>query len=210
MTATVRPARSSDLPAIAALLGEAFEYDPLVIAVVEGRPDAAATRRAIFSTTARAARAHGAVLVAVLEGRIVGAALIDDPPRTAVGGGFRRVIDGLRFLPLVATVGTAGMRLLNDADLAGRRIGPSEPHHVLLVVGVAADVRGAGIGKQLVDAAAARAASSAGVRLETENAGNVERYRRWGFQERGTHRLGSVTVWGMFRPTTPSTSGEAS
>ncbi len=200
----VRPARSTELTRIAALLGDAFEHDPLVVAVVTGRADAAAARRAIFGITARSARAHGAVLVAELDGRIVGAALIEDPPRSAARATVRRLVNGVRFLPLLASVGAAGMRLLNDADLAGRRIAPNEPHHVLLVVGVAAEMRGAGIGKLLVEATIARAATSAGVRLETENNGNVERYRRWGFQERGIHQLGGVSVWGMFRPTTPS------
>jgi GNAT superfamily N-acetyltransferase len=202
-TAVVRPARDTELATIAVLLGDAFEHDPLVVAVVAGSADVAAARHAIFDTTARSARAHGAVFVAELDGRVVGAALIDDPPRTPVHAALRHLIDGFRFLPLMGSVGAVGMRLLNDADLAGRRIGPNDPHHVLLVVGVDARARGAGIGKLLVEATTTRAATSAGVRLETENEGNVERYRRWGFVERGTQQLGSVTVWGMFRPTTP-------
>jgi GNAT superfamily N-acetyltransferase len=205
-TTTVRPAHAAELGAIAPLLGDAFEHDPLIVAVVKGRADAAAARHAIFGMTARSARAHGAVLVAELDGRIVGAALIDDPPRTAAHLGLRRLIDGARFLPLLGSVGAAGMRLLNDADLAGRRLAPREPHHVLLVVGVAAQARGAGVGRLLIEATIARATTSTGVRLETENEGNVDRYRGWGFQDRGTHQLGTVTVWGMFRPTTPSTT----
>jgi GNAT superfamily N-acetyltransferase len=202
MTPVVRPARGDELAAVAELLADAFEHDPLVAAVVQGSADAVAARRAMFATTARSARAHGGVLVAELDARIVGAALIDDPPRTAVHRMLRRLVDAVRFLPLAARVGSRGMRLLNDADLAGRRLAPDAPHHVLLVVGVTAHLRGAGIGKLLVDATIARAATSAGVRLETENETNVARYRRWGFAERGTHQLGSVTVWGMFRPTT--------
>ncbi|GHF22107.1 GNAT family N-acetyltransferase [Pseudolysinimonas yzui] len=202
--ATVRAAHLTELPAVAELLGNAFEHDPLVVAAVADAADAAAARRAIFAITARSAHAHGAVLVAELDGRIVGAALIDDPLPSAVHGIVRRVVDGVRFLPLLTAVGVNGMRLLNDADLVGRRFAPSERHHVLLVVGVAAQLRGAGIGRLLVDATIARASTSAGVRLETENEGNVERYRRWGFLERGIQQLGSVTVWGMFRPTIPS------
>jgi ribosomal protein S18 acetylase RimI-like enzyme len=202
----LRPARSSERDAVATLLGDAFAHDPLVAAVVQDAPDAGAGRRAIFRTTARAARAHGAVMVAELDGRIVGAALIEDPPRTATQATLRRLVDGVRFLPLLARVGSAGMRLLNDADLAGRRLAPPQPHHVLLVVGVAAEARGRGIGRLLVETAITRAALSGGVRLETENASNVERYRRWGFRERGTHQLGRVTVWSMFRPTPPPVS----
>ncbi|MGB3910982.1 MAG: GNAT family N-acetyltransferase [Pseudolysinimonas sp.] len=197
----VRAARSDELAPIAELLGDAFEHDPLVAAVVPDTADAAVARRAIFATTARSARAHGAVLVAELDGRVVGAALIDDPARSVVRQILRRFADAVRFLPLVASVGSRGMQLLNDADLAGRRLAPDAPHHVLLVVGVAAHLRGGGIGKLLIEATIARAATSAGVRLETENPENVPRYGRWGFVERGTHRLGSVTVWGMFRPT---------
>ncbi|MGY6496950.1 MAG: GNAT family N-acetyltransferase, partial [Microcella sp.] len=77
-----------------------------------------------------------------------------------------------------------------------------EPHHVLVAVGVAAGARGRGVGRALVQATVDRAGDdpgSRGVRLETENSSNVDRYSRWGFELRASVDIDPVTVHVMTR-----------
>lgn len=135
----------------------------------------------------------------------MGAAIIVDPIRSRIRSSLVRVTAGVRFLGLLPVLGRRGLSLLNNADLASRALAPSNPHHVLVAVGVTAASRGHGIGRALVDAAHERAETdprSAGLRLETENATNAATYARWGFAELGRSEVPPVTVIGMFRPTT--------
>ncbi|MDO9590610.1 MAG: GNAT family N-acetyltransferase, partial [Microcella sp.] len=106
---------------------------------------------------------------------------------------------------LARRLAPGALTLLNDADRASRRLAPPRPHHVLVAVGVDAAARGLGVGRLLVEHAVQRARTDSlswGVRLETENPQNVDRYSRWGFSLLGVVPTGSVDVHVMARATT--------
>jgi len=183
--ATIRPAAAHEHEPAARLLADAFAHDPLIGAATAraSAPDAA--RAAIFRTSLSTTLDQGGtVLVAVDDGTLLGAAIILDPARGRLRALAGRVRAGGRFLRMLPLLGGRGLTLLNDADRVSRRHAPRDPHHVLTAVGVTAAARGRGIGRALVEATVDRArehADSWGVRLETENDENVDRYRRWGF-----------------------------
>jgi len=185
------------------LLAEAFADDPMIREAVSRASSPAIARRSIFDASTRTALAQGgALLVAKQESLIVGAAIVVGPDERRVRGAVQRVIAGLRFLRLLPLLGLRGLALLNDADLASRRLAPGAPHHVLVAVGVSSAGRGQGFGRALVDAAFARAIadpSSDGLRLETENPKNVELYARWGFDVLGRVEVDPVAVHVMYR-----------
>ena len=185
------------------VLAKAFADDPMVREAVSRASSPVIARRRISDASTRSALAQGgALLVAKHEALIVGAAIVVGPNERRVRRTVQRVIAGLRFLRLLPLLDLRGLALLNDADLASRRLAPRAPHHVLVAVGVSAAGRGKGVGRALVDAAFARAVahpSSMGLRLETESPKNVELYARWGFDALGRVEVHPVTVHVMYR-----------
>lgn len=205
----LRKADSGDRIAAAALFARAFERDPLIAAATELAHDPRAARDSIFrASIAGALLSGGELVLAERAGALVGAALIADPqsgtPIRTVRASIARLVSGVRFVMLSRRLAPGALRLLNDADLASRTLGPAAPHHVLVAVGVDEAARGLGVGRTLVERAVDRARRdprSWGVRLETENTLNVERYARWGFVTRGVARLDRVDVHVMGHPT---------
>ena len=193
---TIRPAAAHEHEAAARLLADAFTHDPLIRAATARASDPDTARAAIFRTSLSTTLDQGgAVLVAVDEGSLLGAAIILDPARGRLRALAGRVRAGGRFLRMLPLLGGRGLTLLNDADRASRRHAPRDPHHVLTAVGVTAAARGRGIGRALVEATVDRARAhvdSWGVRLETENGENVDRYRRWGFTLVASVRVSTV------------------
>lgn len=204
---TIRPAERLDRRDATALLAGAFARDPLIAAATDATRDPASAREAVFrSVVAGTLLAGGELVLAERAGAVIGAALIADPqggtPLRVVRSSLARVVSGTRFLLLAPRLAPGALGLLNAADLASRRLAPRHPHHVLVAVGVEEAARGLGVGRRLVEHAVERArrdARSWGVRLETENPQNVERYARWGFETLGVVRLAAVHVSVMAR-----------
>lgn len=182
---TIRPAAAHEHEAAERLLADAFTHDPLIRAATARASDPDTARAAIFRMSLSTTLDQGGTaLVAVDEGTLLGAAIILDPARGRLRTLAGRARAGGRFLRMLPLLGGRGLTLLNDADRVSRRHAPHHPHHVLTAVGVTAAARGRGIGRALVEATVDRARAhvdSWGVRLETENGENVDRYRRWGF-----------------------------
>lgn len=207
----LRRAETGERVVAAELFARAFERDPLIAAATDSARVPRSARTAIFrASIAGTVLSGGELVLAERAGALIGAALIADPqggtPLRALRANAARLISGVRFLLLSRRLAPGALRLLNDADLASRRLGPSRPHHVLVAVGVDEEARGLGVGHQLVDRAVERArrdARSWGVRLETENPRNVERYVRWSFITLGVARLDRVDVHVMGHPTQP-------
>lgn len=189
----LRPAERDERDAAAQVLAAAFMHDPLIAVATDTANDPHAAREAIFRASIDGTLQAGGELVLAERARaIIGAALIADPQRgtgaRAIRSGIARVISGVRFLALAPRLAPGALQHLNNADLASRRLAPWNPHHVLVAVGVTESARGLGVGRQLVEHAVDRAwhdRRSWGVRLETENPGNVDRYARWGFTSLG-------------------------
>ncbi|WP_444684514.1 GNAT family N-acetyltransferase [Alkalicoccus luteus] len=78
---------------------------------------------------------------------------------------------------------------------------PTEPHYYITMIGVAASLRGKGVGKRVLQAVDELAASGPyPIALDTENEQNVEIYRRLGFTLTGSGKLGDVTMYCMTKP----------
>jgi len=80
---------------------------------------------------------------------------------------------------------------------------PPAPHYYLGVIGVAPELQGRGVGKQLLGSFCDLSGSdplSSGVYLETAEESNVGFYESAGFSETARRSLGGATLWCMYRP----------
>jgi ribosomal protein S18 acetylase RimI-like enzyme len=198
MTLDVRRARRSDIPALARVLGRAFQNDPVMNWL---QPDA--TRRAaalpgFFGALTRHHHLAGTgVEVAVADGGVAGAALWDPPGKWEVSPR-----EQFAMLPAVirAFRGRLGEgRALTDQMKA---VHPEEPHWYLAVIGSDPAVRGGGYGNALMRSRLDRCdAEGAPAYLESSNIDNVSYYHRFGFEVTGEIAApgGGPTLWCMWR-----------
>ena len=208
---TLRPAERREREGAACLLAQAFVHDPLIAAATSTTQHPQDAREAVFrAAIVGTLNAGGELVLAERAGTVIGAALIADPQvRTLARPMWARVarlISGARFLTLARHLAPGALTLLNDADLASRRLAPPHPHHVLVAVGVTESARDLGVGRLLVDHTLQRArqdSRSWGVRLETENPGNAELYARWGFTLLGVVPVAQCEVHVMAQAGTP-------
>lgn len=208
---TLRPAERRERDGASRLLAQAFVHDPLIAAATSTTQHPHAAREAVFrASIVGTLNAGGELVLAGRAGTVVGAALIADPQSRTLAKTARakvaRLISGARFLMLARHLAPAALTLLNDADLASRRLAPPHPHHVLVAVGVTEPARGLGVGRLLVDHTLQRArqdSRSWGVRLETENPGNAELYARWGFILLGVEPVAQCEVHVMAQAGAP-------
>lgn len=202
---TIRPATRAEHDSAVELLADAFEHDPAIVAATAraSQPDLA--RRAIFRTSlVTTLRQGGTLLVAEGPNAMLGAAIIRDPARGRFSEAVGYLRAGFSFLRLLGLLDATALTFLNNADRVSRRHAPREPHHVLIAVGVAAEARGLGVGRALVEATVDRARdhpTSWGVSLETENRDNADLYARWGFELLASVDVDPITVHVMARPT---------
>lgn len=212
----IRAAVRHERAAAAGLLAHAFEHDPLIATACEGTRDPLAARTVLFrATIAGTLQAGGELALATRNGTLIGAALVADPSHgtfaRAVRAALARWVSAARFLAIAPHLAPNALRQLNDADVASRRLAPHHAHHVLVAVGVTESARGVGAGRRLVEHAVDRArhdARSWGVRLETENPGNVDRYARWGFTTLGVAPMQRFDVHVMAKASGPPGQSE--
>ena len=206
---TLRPAERRERRGAATLLAHAFARDPLMRAATGRAEDPHEAGTHIFRASIDGTLfAGGELVLAERRDVVIGAALIADPTSgtlaRAVRANVARLVSGTRFLTLAHRLAPGALTLLNNADQASRRLAPQQPHHVLVAVGVNAAARGLGVGRLLVEHVVRRAQADSlswGVRLETENPQNVDRYARWGFSLLGVVPTGSVDVHVMAQAT---------
>lgn len=199
MSATVAPARSSDVPVLADVLAQAFDDDP-VIGWMMPRPD---TRRAratrLFSTLTRNLHlvSGGAEVVRDSDGALVGAALWDPP-----GHWRASTLRQLAILPGLFRALGRNMTMAGEASELMQGVHPTEPHWYLAVVGSAPAVRGRGFGHALLRSRLDRCdAEGMPAYLESSKPGNIPYYERFGFVLTGEVSLGKPgpAVWPMWR-----------
>lgn len=141
------------------------------------------------------------VLVAHMDGRVVGGAMVSRNARRSVR---LRVFQGLRWLRAAAPLAPAVrwrnlLRLHTAAGLSRPFVGE---HYTLAALTVHPEFQGRGIGARLLDAVHAiseRDPSVLGVYLYTGERKNQLMYERKGYQTIEARQTGELTVYHMFR-----------
>ena len=198
MPVEVRPARKSDVSALALVLARAFHDDPVMRWM---QPDALRRSVALPGFFAAMTRHHflggGGTEIATSDSGVGAAALWDPPGRWQQTPG-----EQLPMLPalLRAFRGRLGAgRMLTEQMKA---VHPEEPHWYLAIIGSDPDVRGAGLGAALMHSRLDRCDSEgAPAYLESSNADNVPYYNRFGFDVTGEIVVpdDGPTLWCMWR-----------
>ena len=197
MPIDVRPARRSDVPALARALGRAFYDDPVMTWL---QPDAGRRSAALAGFFGAMTRYHflsgGGAEVATAESGI-GAAALWDPP----GRWHHSSREQVAMLPAVirAFRGHLGAgRALTEAMQA---VHPEEPHWYLAIIGSDPTVRGSGCGHALMRSRLDRCdAEHAPAYLESSNPDNIAYYNRFGFEVTGEIVMpDGPTLWPMWR-----------
>ncbi|NLU84014.1 GNAT family N-acetyltransferase [Rhodococcus sp. HNM0569] len=183
MAPETRPATHDEIPAVAAVLAEAFESDPVMAAML---PDPVTRTRRLGRLFATEVRHHhfagGGVDIAVDGDGTIGGAAVWDPPgrwRQSAWAGWRMLPQHIHALGARAV---AGARI----DRAFERAHPAEPHWYLSMIGTAGAARGGGFGKALLTSRLAVAdGEGMPAYLESSNIANVPYYERFGFAPHG-------------------------
>ncbi|WP_293310894.1 GNAT family N-acetyltransferase [Mycolicibacterium sp.] len=193
----VRSARRSDVPALARVLGRAFQNDPVMMWM---QPDATRRGAALAGFFGAVTRHHylagGGVEVAESESGVGAAALWDPPGRWAVSSR-----EQLAMLPAVirAFRGRLGEgRALTEQMKA---VHPEEPHWYLGIIGSDPEARGGGFGHALMRSRLDRCdAEGAPAYLESSNRDNIAYYNRFGFDVTGEIVIpDGPSLWPMWR-----------
>lgn len=177
-----RPARREDIGALAAVLGRAFQDDPVMRWL---QPDDARRAAGLAGFFAANTRHHflagSGVEVAVGDHGIGGAALWDPPGRWRLS-----VAEQVAIMPAVLRAFRGRLR---NAWALGEQMKanhPEEPHWYLATLGSDPTVRGGGYGAALLRSRLDRCdAEGAPAYLESSNPDNVPYYLRFGFEVTG-------------------------
>lgn len=180
--------READLPAAAAVLGRAFHDDPLQIHTLPDPIERAARSPALFAAALRYGLLFGEVLTNA--GTPAGAAIWLGPdaweitPERAGAAGFDRLPDEIG-----ADAADRFFTALAAGEESHRTAVPPE-HWYVMVVGVAPEAWGTGLGRALLQPGLDRAAAAGQpCYLETANPANNSFYEHLGFE-----RLAELTV----------------
>ncbi len=191
----IRELRPDDRDTFVEVVAGAFSGDPVFTDLLETAEHGRAMVRYLFGFTASMG---GTRLGLFVDDELAGAALVEPPGGMTWSA--RMVAELIRFLPLAVRLGPRTARHLNDYSRISRAAAPTEPHHYLAMVGVAANHQGAGHGRRLVEQVKQLARlhpGSTGVALDTENPDNVTLYGRMGFRLTEVAELGRLRIHAM-------------
>lgn len=194
----VRPAVRADTVALSRVLGRAFFDDPVTSWML---PDDDARRRRLHRLFAALTRHHhlanGGVEVASVGSTIAAAALWDPPGRWRHTRG-----EELRAAPSMLLAFGAAVRRGMQVENLMRSRHPAEPHWYLAIIGSDPQVRGAGLGRALMQSRLDRCdAERAPAYLESSHPDNIGYYERFGFEVTGEIVLpdGGPSLYPMWR-----------
>ena len=194
--ARIREMRKEDLPAAVDVLGRAFATQPNVVAVYGGAPASPLSVGAGFA--ARFKHLPGRVMVAELEGEVVGAMRMVEWP-----GCQASLAQSLAMMPsMLRSIGGLG-RLRRAIVLleAWKRHDPKRPHWHLDPLGVAPEMQGRGIGSQMMEFYCGVVDAAGMVAYhETDRPENVPFYERFGFEVLEEEEINGAPNWFMARP----------
>ncbi|MBD8497306.1 GNAT family N-acetyltransferase [Paenibacillus arenosi] len=135
-------------------------------------------------------------------GKLLGAYIIEKPKTNKIRPmSIIRLVG--RLISLAYRLPIRKIRQLNDYMRITRSMAPSTAHHYLIIIGVAPEAQGKGIGKALLQHLLHDVDSSPishGVALDTENIHNIVLYEKFGFILMHEAHLDHVPIYGMFRP----------
>ncbi len=177
-------ATSVDLPDVAAVLGEAFEDDPVIVGMVGAGADRRERATHLFTALLHAELGRGVVVDVArdTDGTILGAAVWERPD--AAGATMPALLAQTR--TFVRAVGLWGIPRALTARAALGRVRPTSPHWYLGQIGVVAAVRGTGIGSGLLAHRLRQVDDlGSGSYLESSTERNRALYLRHGFASRG-------------------------
>ncbi len=143
--------------------------------------------------------AHGSPVLGVeVDGRLVAAALVDepsppipDPPRRSTA-------------PVWARLGRPAYERIMAFEAESSRLQPDVPHYFVGMVGVRPEHQGRGLARRLLDEIARMStadAASEAVGLSTEDERNLSFYRRLGFRITGEATVGDLRTWHLMLDT---------
>jgi len=189
----VREATEADVPALAEVLAQAFQRDPVHRWLFPSEAECARGSRSFFSVILGEARRTGTVLTTT---RLEGAALWVPPRATHAP-----VFGGLRFMARMLVIlrhrSLRGLRAANAVESQHF----AKPHWYLAVLGTAPEHQGKGVSTAVMDPILRRCdAEGVPAYLESSNIVNIPLYERRGFRVTGEIVLpGGPTVWPMLR-----------
>lgn len=203
MIANVLPISNFTYLKAAQVLGRAFKDDPLVAAILKGRPPEERLKHmtALFKVELLVCVHRGNPFALMERDKVLAAAIIYPP--------------GTYPLPLreqvrvaLKTIGGAGLYGFGRALRAFGNLAkhhPKDDHCYLQFIGVEPALQGKGMGSTILSHFVQRADDDRrGCYLENPNSRNVPLYQRFGFQILHKEPVIGVPVWFMWRP--PSTS----
>lgn len=180
----VRSAGPRDVRAIAKVLADAFDDDPPFVWIVPNDATRKRRLRRYFATELRRhALRHGAVEVAVDDGRVIGAAMWLPPSQWLAPP-----IGQLVSLPGFAWAFGRRLRVAGAVVEAAYGVHPRTPvHWYLHAIGVSPQCQGRGVGAALLRSRLSRCdADGAPAYLESSKLANVPLYEHMGFVVTGT------------------------
>jgi ribosomal protein S18 acetylase RimI-like enzyme len=198
MPPEVRPARRTDVPALAQTLASAFQDDPVFCWL---QPDAAKRAAALpgfFGALARHRFLAGGGVEVATSADGIGAAAMWDPP----GRPQQQVRELIGVLPAVLRAFRGRIRVARVLSEEMKANHPEEPHWYLGMIGSDPSVRGAGYGNALMRSRLDRCdAEGAPAYLESSNPDNIPYYLRFGFEVTGEIAMpgGGPSLWPMWR-----------
>jgi ribosomal protein S18 acetylase RimI-like enzyme len=203
---TVRPFARADLSATVATLARAFDEDPVMRWIF---PDERMRRRRLpsfFASSLRGTLRPGGAEVAVLQGRVLGAAIWLPP------GAWRPPLwRQLLALPGVALRLGSRMPVASTTYGALLRVHPDRPHWYLSGIGTDPPAQGTGVGSDLMRSRLIHCdADRLPAYLESSNERNVPFYERHGFSVIGELSIpdGGPTLWLMWRDPQDGAEGD--
>jgi ribosomal protein S18 acetylase RimI-like enzyme len=197
MATDARPARRSDVPALAQTLGRAFQDDPVMSWLLPDADRRAAALPVFFGAVGRHHFLAGGGAEVTTGGSGVGAAALWDPP-----GRWRQAPrEQIAMMPAMIRAFQGRLGPARALAEQMKAVHPEEPHWYLAIIGSDPEVRGRGCGHALMRSRLDRCdAEHAPAYLESSNPDNIAYYNRFGFEVTGEIVMpDGPTLWSMWR-----------
>lgn len=193
----------SDKSAFVNVMSRAFARDPLFLhAFGNSEADEKARRRAVAFVSFMFDKSQmlGEEVWGVFDnGSLAGAYIVETPHSGRLGFGRGLRLAG-KLLPLMWRISGRSLNFLNNYMRVTRSAAPPWKHYYLIMIGVAPEAQGRGLGAALLGHLLNKADTdpfSRGVALDTENLHNLPMYRKFEFHLSQIEHIGDLPVYCM-------------